>query len=536
MPNKNLLLNRVNNIHDQETNNDNKEKRIKSLRSRILIEDHNTDTRLQYIKDLFSLDVQSCYDVIESCCHILSIIEGVIEQSKDENIVIEEERKFSNMASLIHKIIYIDAYDIRLRYNCAVTLFTHALLDEWISAFRFIADNKTVPDIYRIDACVYLVYNGSEESLSIAKSCIVEVLTNYTYESSYRFSVLCKFSMKDGALRSTMYSHKLKVKRNDEFIEPLFMDFVRDTNNGIEEIILGSQHILVYSTNTDYIADVNAILIGIARSGEMFHEHRSMAIDVIFNFSKDDVIKREAEDIFNSIRYEDVVIKTVYNDKENVHNSTISSTVRSLIKKLYRERKDSEIDVLNVFSQVTEYIHEHKYKPEDIDKVYKALNRITVDTALFTNPKRNITIGRILSMAWSKILESEHKKELQKRLVEEFIEMYNTCSSGYAARIINVFSGIDENYTINISFKDEIEAIVKQRVIKSMSSIEDEELREQIIDGMTFKTESEHLELYIDFITELFSVIKTELHKEYRDYLDKNEFEIIFKEITASYV
>jgi hypothetical protein len=43
----------------------------------------------------------------------------------------------------------------------------------------------------------------------------------------------------------------------------------------------------------------------------------------------------------------------------------------------------------------------------------------------------------------------------KKRLLEELIDMYGTCSSGFSSRLVNVISGYGD-FNLNISWRDQI--------------------------------------------------------------------------------
>ena len=58
--------------------------------------------------------------------------------------------------------------------------------------------------------------------------------------------------------------------------------------------------------------------------------------------------------------------------------------------------------------------------------------------------------------------EKETKGMLEDRLLQELMEMSETCSSGHAGRFVNVFAGVDAD--INISYEDQITANLAGRI------------------------------------------------------------------------
>ena len=51
----------------------------------------------------------------------------------------------------------------------------------------------------------------------------------------------------------------------------------------------------------------------------------------------------------------------------------------------------------------------------------------------------------------------DRPEEIQKRLLQELEEMSGTCSSGFASRLVNVFSGFG-SFGIRISWEDQVKA------------------------------------------------------------------------------
>lgn len=204
-------------------------------------------------------------------------------------------------------------------------------------------------------------------------------------------------------------------------------------------------------------------------------------------------------------------IKNVYNDTQNVHNSVVNNSVLLTCNKLIEDRQMSKFDFDNVFEVIIttmienkndfmtiimndckriygysnelannkltdEYTYEImtksnifiKYKDEiDILKkskcnylydilfiLYKTIKNIKNDITFFTceikNNVKKFTLENIFSNVLDFILNHNNKDELLHRLIQELIEMYNYCSTGYMSRLINTIQSFTEIYTINI--------------------------------------------------------------------------------------
>lgn len=160
-------------------------------------------------------------------------------------------------------------------------------------------------------------------------------------------------------------------------------------------------------------------------------------------------------------------IKTIYDNAQNIHILELEESIVKgieFLNNLYNEIKNKEYrncDKNNFsssgnecnFNYIVEKINE-KLKETELYKyqhsINISLNRINIDRALYS--KYNITLLGILIKLWIYIESRnvDEKQQLLLRLLQELIDMSETCSTGYAGRLINVLSGFsDFNFTIS---------------------------------------------------------------------------------------
>ena len=102
------------------------------------------------------------------------------------------------------------------------------------------------------------------------------------------------------------------------------------------------------------------------------------------------------------------------------------------------------------------------------------------------------------------------------RLVEELVDMSNTCSSGHAIRLASVLNGFIEQ-SIKISFEDQILANLNGRLQSAISKIEDEDLQGEIVIEMLINGSGEMRKNFYKFFREHISQIREELWSEFCD-------------------
>lgn len=178
--------------------------------------------------------------------------------------------------------------------------------------------------------------------------------------------------------------------------------------------------------------------------------------------------------------------RTVYDDGQNVHNSSINEGVKEIIRELCKEHSSSiqpscrTSNLSEVSKRLVVLSREKSLVTRQ--KITGTVDRIMIDTSKF---ECDVTLCDILIMVWMKIKSSTHKEELEKRLVEEMEEMNGMCATGHLSRLVNVMSGFFDNMSVRISFKDQIKNYIFNHYNKILMSDKYGDLSDKIIDEMT---------------------------------------------------
>jgi len=132
----------------------------------------------------------------------------------------------------------------------------------------------------------------------------------------------------------------------------------------------------------------------------------------------------------------------LYKNSENVHTNSIQDTFRKSLQSLMNDEIDKSINFLEyIDNSLKEYI------------VYNLNDKtILVNTYL--------TYEDIFNHVMSRIMKSNDKNELLKRVHEEIKESINLCFTGKITRLVNSLNGFFSDIHIGISEHEQIENLM----------------------------------------------------------------------------
>jgi hypothetical protein len=178
-------------------------------------------------------------------------------------------------------------------------------------------------------------------------------------------------------------------------------------------------------------------------------------------------------------------------------------------------------------------INENNKQASNLDRIKSSMFRMAIDHTLYLGSQN---IHSIFLKIWVMISTSTQSDLLKKRLIEELIDMADTCASGHLSRLINVFSGIqiidNKEFNINIGLKKQLETNLIARLNKMIKNLPDEKDREDLLNEMASSVEMiEKPKLKMFFRTKL-NDIRDELYKEFvgGKYLTDDTFEMYMRE------
>jgi len=185
---------------------------------------------------------------------------------------------------------------------------------------------------------------------------------------------------------------------------------------------------------------------------------------------------------------------TIYNDTQNVHDSTIQKSIQISIFKLLKKHLNG-LTIDSVLNQV-------------MDDLILTENAKCLIGEYCTDPAVHsilqITFTDLFIAVWSAIRNSEHSQEIKRILNTELQDAECQCFTGRMSRLINCLNGFDPDVQIQIADKSQISNIVilvKERLeSKGKYSVEEhrsqtqQELTERGYDSKTIKEFIEYIE------------------------------------------
>jgi len=178
-------------------------------------------------------------------------------------------------------------------------------------------------------------------------------------------------------------------------------------------------------------------------------------------------------------------IINIYNDRQNVHTSSIQTSI-----------KNSIFNLLNTHYETNDYI-------DDVILTTKTKQLITEYISLDeTHSNLDCTFEEIFKAVWNEILtfEINIQNEIKKRLNEEMDDAECKCFTGRISHLVNCLSGYSDKVLIQISDTEQIGNIIS--LVKSKHNGSSVDIIRQIVkDELTErKFDSDIIEEWISFI------------------------------------
>jgi len=426
----------------------------------------------------------------------------------------------------------VKTLDSSCRVQIPVTFYSLAEFTPALELMALLMNDETVLLDDRIECSRYEYASMEDDRVQLAQDFLLDVV-QMPIDSGYRLKVIMGFvnmkvtgpsPMQGLAFKYTLT--RLKIPRDEDFFYTLLYTFITCPTSEVRSRIIALDALLSLETLEDKGKIIDMLLV-IAEDATLDMDTRADAADVIIRRTDDNV---RARNVLATMREN----ATLYGDKQNVHNTALQTSIKEYLVKMVTSRKRPSITYQNVHIAVTALIksmHDTKViTPEIRTKCHKALSRIEVDPATFTDLKLNMR--EIFIYIWDYIVNNkEHKKELEKRLVDELYDMGSTCASGHYARLVNVISVYEEGVT-KISWFDQIKGNINGRVQALVRDCKDEKLKGDVICGMMDDADEKSRKIYKGFILKALPGIQKEMYKEFvgDGYMPRAEFEKYFVE------
>ena len=458
---------------DDEITKQNKIERIKSV-----LENDKKRKELGYK----ALDFV-CYDLnnMSTPCRV----EAIFTLMNSENYEV-------NTKSYFREFIRDDNIECEYKYKTILSLENinrDIIIKELIKKYE---DKQFLKKFYKDNTKSILEIVGRYKNKS--KKEFYKILQNLNYETVKN---IYKENIGEFKNDRTLFIDVNGIATLKAIIKDAQLTFLFHQNNDIYYRILSGQYLLQkLDLDIETRNKVENELLNFATNPDIEYNRRADSTDILLNLASNEV-KDKAKIIINELGMINGKTKTVFDNAQNVHTKEVEQSVIEVLEFFATlpllQVKNQPIYYEYVYSEIMAILKERKKKMENENKsenngfeckycknytktpyqvennkffsekcynMYKtenrvktALNRILMDRALYS--KFNNTLFNILLKIWTYISLSEFKEELQKRLIEELEDMSDTCSSGFASRLINSISGYGD-FSVRISWEDQI--------------------------------------------------------------------------------
>lgn len=478
--------------------------------------DNDIQIRIYALETLANKNIDLCYESVNKITSMFSFSPNTIFRNLIKTIV---KNSSLNLTIKIEcaRAMYDDKCDIENRYEC------FHIISKIMRNIPF--DHPTsVPiplqiDIVRTLMETFTYYNDTFDILS-------NIVTNKNLECEYRYKTILGIQ-KDNSRKFIQ-----------QYLNDIYVCFFKHSDTFIRYKILAAQYILQNFKKgifkPEYIKDitneVESGIIAFATDTTLDYNLRADAADLLVRLGSP-TSKETGKEIIMLLGRNPEGISTVYNNRQNVHDDDIDNSIRKFILFLSSLRVDV-IDGKHVsFEDAKREILTIETSKENSDLVKSSLLRISLDQTIYDGGQ---TLQSIFNKIWRLILTHEYSELLKTRMVEELVDMANTCSSGHISRIVNVLCGFEiegETFSIEIGWKKQIQSNLIGRLTKKIKDIKDENTRDTILEEMSVSGDISTKKELSTFFRENLLPIRDELYNEFvgGKYVCDDDFEEYFR-------
>lgn len=157
---------------------------------------------------------------------------------------------------------------------------------------------------------------------------------------------------------------------------------------------------------------------------------------------------------------------TIYDDRQNVHDSHI---VKSIQESIYKITNNS--DKLSLDKILKEIVDDNVLDELTKEQLIEYCQDKTVHSIL------GLTFDEVMCSVWNVITEHKESQEIKKILNVEMKDSFCKCFTGRLSRLVNCLNGFDSRVSIKISDKQEILNVI----IKVRNVYEDVEKQKEVV-------------------------------------------------------
>ena len=395
-----------------------------------------------------------------------------------------------------------------------------------------------LPTPIRISSILFLMNSDLFMNETLGYFC--EILSDQKLDCLYRYKTIqtleSKFDYKNNKKRTEDETQKLK----DKFMfyaKESTLRFMKNSENNFTYRVLAGQYLYEKCEIDQVITnDIETFLLEIASDRNVKEDIRADACDILLQYGTEDS-RKNARNLLFTIGGGDFSRNNIFKNSQNVHIRSIETSVQTILEKLivyYPHNSGKIYDFITTRDDIYDTISKNNTNKEDRESIEGSLTRVLIDRAVYGST--NMTLTTILAKVWTYIQDSEHKTELEKRLLEELIESNNKCSTGYTSRLVNTLSGFDDNMSISISFEDQIISNLEGRLNAKIREMSDDNEVDLILEEMTIPViDYARRSHFLKFFREVISSIREGMYTEFCKFMSDLDYDMYFRKAIIHY-
>jgi hypothetical protein len=320
----------------------------------------------------------------------------------------------------------------------------------------------------------------------------------------------------------------MNIQRDEAFILrsclilhdiPLFIFLFKLDTLSIRTRILLAQNILL-SDHEDKQEIIDQLL-----DWMLNNKDDNTRADIADLFIHGNVCKHEAEETLEALGRSS---RSIYKHQQNVHKSSIQASSKSLLEVIVKHAVESK----RSWNEIKSHILQCN------DAIECVLDRIENDRIQIplsnTSESLQYYLRDIFTAVVNYIDTQPTSDLLFRRLIDEMIDMKDTCTTGYFVRLANLFSGIEHEYnylTITIDWSEQISANLLAAIERKIRiDPKGEDIMVELASSNIQDTP--HL---ARFIQQHISALRDELYIEFKEHIEEQEFDLYFIRALTNY-
>lgn len=474
------------------------------------------------VTDLFDMDKYSEDDVVR-------ILNGMTTDEHLEYIKILEKMYYtcqsSNLSRLLHRLLLDTELRISVLLRLQMVYLFEKDMPETIRDRIYDLLMTPMDEITCQFDVLKHMFLRFPETTPVFTTVLENILSRTTLDEDFRYRSLLDARKLLGC--KTLFTRVLKR---------CFDGRIFSTRN----MLLMCQYMMSHSQDYDVeeipSLSVVAYMVGVLTDTDMCDANRVDVADILLNLeSVDEQWKDMAIAVIDECGRRTNAF-SFYHNQENVHYVDTSSiqTILDYLNQTYA----SYPDVATIGDRVqSTIVRMNAYKELDDrarQRVHVAMMRIQNDRSSYGAQHNSLT--DIVRMVLQHIRHHRHQHELEKRLMEELVDMSGKCATGYVIRLVNVLSGFDDKFHVRIPPEQAMKSVVFNRLNTLMLGIEDEQQRNDVLYEITLPSSFPHLRRnFLAFFRQVFPSLKDEMYDQFKDEMTDTDFDLYLRRIVINY-